>query len=236
VQTVLPGSIDDRIKPSSVARSKSGIRALRMRPMPLPSCSAATTFLHMLQCTPYAYQGEELGMTKVNFDKIADHRDIETLNMYHEFVDERGTDPKVVMQMIYAKSRDNARTPVQWDDSQNAGFTSGIPWIRMNPNYKEINAKQALADPNSIFCYYQKLIRLRKEKPIFVHGSYDSILSEDREIYAFTRTLKDERLLVILNFTRRKPVFRFPDSVSFSRKGLVISVITLPIPMRTSGY
>ena len=181
------------------------------------------TFLHMLQGTPYVYQGEEIGMTNVKFESIADYRDIETLNMYNEYVDDRGVDPHVVLPMIYAKSRDNARTPVQWDDSQHAGFTTGTPWIKVNPNYKDVNAKTALADPNSLFYYYQKLIRLRKEKPIVVHGSYALILDEDREIYAFTRTLRDERLLVILNFTRNNPVFALPDSIAFSGKELVIS-------------
>jgi oligo-1,6-glucosidase len=181
------------------------------------------TFLHMLQGTPYVYQGEEIGMTNVKFESIADYRDIESLNMYKEYVEDRGMDPQVVLQMIHSKSRDNARTPVQWDDSEHAGFTTGTPWIKLNPNYKDINAKQALADPDSIFYYYRKLIRLRREKPIIVHGSYDLILDENQEIYAFTRTLEDERLLVILNFTRNKPTFALPDSVSFSDKELVFS-------------
>jgi len=187
------------------------------------SAKMLATFLHMLQGTPYVYQGEEIGMTNVKFESIRDYRDIETLNMYKEYVEDRGIDPKVVLPMIHAKSRDNARTPVQWDDSGHAGFTTGTPWIKLNPNYKDINAKQALADPNSIFFYYQKLIRLRREKPIIVQGSYDLILDENQEIYAFTRTLEDEELLVILNFTRNKPVFALPDSVSFSDKELVIS-------------
>ena len=181
------------------------------------------TFLHMLQGTPYVYQGEEIGMTNVKFDSISDYRDIETVNMYKDYVEERGTDRHVVLPKIYAKSRDNARTPVQWDDSKNAGFTTGTPWIKVNPNYKEINAKQALADPNSLFYYYQKLIQLRKEKPIVVQGSYDLILDEHQEIYAFMRTLEDERLLVILNFAKHRPVFALPDSVSFSNKELLIS-------------
>jgi oligo-1,6-glucosidase len=187
------------------------------------SAKMLATFLHMLQGTPYIYQGEEIGMTNVKFESIGDYRDIETLNMYKEYVEDRGIDPTVVLPMIHAKSRDNARTPVQWDDSGHAGFTTGTPWIKLNPNYKDINAKQALADPNSIFFYYQKLIRLRREKPIIVQGSYNLILDENQEIYAFTRTLEDEELLVILNFTRNKPVFALPDSVSFSDKELVIS-------------
>jgi oligo-1,6-glucosidase len=181
------------------------------------------TFLHMLQGTPYVYQGEEIGMTNVKFESITDYRDIETLNMYKERVTEGGADPKAVLPMIYAKSRDNARTPVQWDDSENAGFTTGTPWIKVNPNCKKINARQALADPDSLFYYYQRLIKLRKEKPIIVHGSYDLILADDPEIYAFTRTLDDQRLVVILNFNKSQPVFTLPESISFSGCELVIS-------------
>ncbi len=186
------------------------------------SAKMLATFLHMLQGTPYVYQGEEIGMTNVKFEAISDYRDIETINMYKEYVEERGIDARVVLPMIHAKSRDNARTPVQWDDSQNAGFSSGMPWIKVNPNYPTINAKQALADPQSIFYYYQKLVRLRKDNPIMVYGRYDLILESHLEIYAFTRTLEDDRLLVILNFTKNKPVFELPSSVVFSDKELLI--------------
>jgi len=112
---------------------------------------------------------------------------------------------------------------MQWNDKENAGFTSGAPWIKVNPNYKEINVESALADPNSIYYYYQKLIQLRKHNPITVYGSYDLILDDDEEIYAFTRTLQDDRLLVILNFSKNTPVFALPDSISFSDKELLIS-------------
>ena len=187
------------------------------------SAKMLATFLHTLQGTPYVYQGEEIGMTNVKFDSIADYRDIETLNMYQEFVGEKGADPQVVMAAIHAKSRDNARTPVQWDDSENAGFSSGTPWIKVNPNYTGINVKQALADSNSIFSYYQKLIQLRKNNPIIVYGTYDLILDAHTEIYSFIRTLQDERLLVILNFTRNAPVFSLPTSIPFSERELLIS-------------
>ena len=187
------------------------------------SAKMLATFLHTLQGTPYVYQGEEIGMTNVKFDSIADYRDIETLNMYQEFVGEKGADPQVVMAAIHAKSRDNARTPVQWDDSENAGFSSGTPWIKVNPNYTGINVKQALADSNSIFSYYQKLIQLRKDNPIIVYGTYDLILDAHTEIYSFIRTLQDERLLVILNFTRNAPVFSLPTSIPFSERELLIS-------------
>jgi oligo-1,6-glucosidase len=127
------------------------------------------------------------------------------------------------MAMIHAKSRDNARTPMQWDDSANAGFTTATPWIKLNPNYKQINVEQALADSDSVFHYYQQLIQLRKENPIVVYGTYDLILDAHKQIYAFTRTLQDKRLLVILNFTRDTPVFALPTHIGFDAAELVIS-------------
>jgi oligo-1,6-glucosidase len=139
------------------------------------------------------------------------------------FVHGRGMDPATVMAGIHAKSRDNARTPMQWDDSPNAGFTSGTPWIGVNPNYPEINVGAALADPGSVFHYYRKLIRLRKENPVIVHGRYDLLLESHGEIYAFTRTHGDHRLLVILNFTANRPVFALPAGIAYSGKDLVIS-------------
>jgi oligo-1,6-glucosidase len=181
------------------------------------------TFLHMLQGTPYVYQGEEIGMTNVRFPSIDDYRDIETLNMYQEFVHDRGVDPAIVMATIHAKSRDNARTPMQWDDSPNAGFTTGTPWIGVNPNSMEINVRDALADPDSVFHYYKKLIRLRKENPVVVLGRYDLLLEAHEEIYAFTRTHGSDRLLVILNFTANRPVFALPAGIAYSGKDLVIS-------------
>jgi oligo-1,6-glucosidase len=191
------------------------------------SAKLLATFIHLLQGTPYIYQGEEIGMTNVAFESIEDYRDIETHNMYHELVVEKGMDPRAVLAIIHKKSRDNARTPMQWDDRVNAGFTRATPWIKVNPNYKEINVEQALADPNSIYYYYQKLIRLRKENPIMVYGSYDLILDDDEQIYAFTRTLEDARLLVILNFTNETPVFSLPAEIDFSSDDLLIGNYTV---------
>jgi oligo-1,6-glucosidase len=188
----------------------------------LESAKMLGTFLHMLHGTPYVYQGEEIGMTNVRFDSIDDYRDIETLNMYREFAEAKGVDPELVMAMIHAKSRDNARTPMQWDDSENAGFTTGTPWIKLNPNHKRINVRQALADPDSIFHYYRKLIRLRKENPVIVYGRYDLILEAHEEIHAFTRTLDNDRLLVILNFTGNTPVVALPTDIPVSQKELLI--------------
>ena len=187
------------------------------------SAKLLATFLHMQQGTPYVYQGEEIGMTNVAFETITDYRDIETLNVYREFVVNEGRDPQAVLSIIHAKSRDNARTPFQWDDRAQAGFTTGTPWIKVNPNYTEINAKQALTDPDSIFYYYQKLIRLRKAHPLIVYGTYDLILDAHPQIYAFTRTWHDDRLLVMLNFSAHTPDLALPSDISFAEQELLIS-------------
>lgn len=187
------------------------------------SAKLLATFLHTLQGTPYVYQGEEIGMTNVAFESIEDYRDIETCNMYREYVEERGYDPQAVLVTIHAKSRDNARTPVQWDAGAQAGFTSGTPWIKVNPNYRTINVAQALADPDSILHYYRRLIQLRKENPIIVYGRYDLIVDADEQVYAYTRTLPDDRLLVILNFSADTPVFALPGHIGFSAHDLLIA-------------
>jgi len=187
------------------------------------SAKMLATFIHMLQGTPYVYQGDEIGMTNVAFGSIEDYRDVATLNLYKEAVEEKGADPKETLKIVHAKSRDNARTPMQWDASERAGFTTGTPWIKVNPNYKEINVAAALADSNSIFHYYKKLIQLRKENPVIVYGTYDLILDSHEEIYAFTRTLKEERLIVILNFSKNSPVFHLPENTVFSSMELLIN-------------
>lgn len=166
--------------------------------------------LHMMKGTPYIYQGEELGMTNVRFDTIDDYRDIETLNMYQEFI-EKGKPVEDIMQSIYIKSRDNARTPMQWDDSENAGFTSGTPWIKVNPNYKNINVNQALNDKNSIFYHYKKLIQLRKEHDIIVNGKYEVIDIDNEDVFAYSRSLNNEQLLIISNFRNKDVNFDLPD-------------------------
>ena len=190
------------------------------------SAKLLATFLHMLQGTPYIYQGEEIGMTNVPFTTIDDFRDIETLNIYRELAAE-GRDPQAVMELIRAKSRDNARTPMQWDASPQAGFTTGTPWIKVNPNYPQINVEQALSDQDSIFYYYQKLIALRKQLPIMVYGSYDLILDDDAQVYAFTRTLQAEQLLVILNFSQQTTTFHIPSAMPLTGLSLLISNYTV---------
>jgi oligo-1,6-glucosidase len=187
------------------------------------SAKLLATFIHMLQGTPYVYQGDEIGMTNVAFESIEDYRDVGTRNMYKEAVEEKGIDPVQALKVVHARSRDNARTPMQWDSSQQAGFSTGAPWIKVNPNYKEINVAEALANPDSVFHYYKKLIQLRKENPVIVYGSYDLILASHEEIYAFTRTLDEDRLLVILNFSPNTPRFHLPDDLTFTSAELLIS-------------
>ncbi|AWV32649.1 glycoside hydrolase family 13 protein [Paenibacillus odorifer] len=164
------------------------------------SAKMLATLLHTLKGAPYIYQGEEIGMTNVKFTAIEHYKDIEILNMYREKVTEGGADPNSVLNAIHIKGRDNARTPMQWDNSPNAGFTEGEPWLKVNPNYKEINVEQALADSDSIFYYYQRLLALRKKNPIMAYGEYKLLLPEHEDIYAYTRTLDDEKWLVLLNF------------------------------------
>ncbi|MCM3575067.1 alpha-glucosidase [Mesobacillus subterraneus] len=189
----------------------------------IESAKMLATFLHMLKGTPYIYQGEEIGMTNVRFDSIDDYKDIETLNMYNEKVNQNGEDPAKVMESIYVKGRDNARTPFQWDNSEHGGFTAGTPWIQVNPNYTEINARQAVNDENSIYHYYRQLIQLRKEHPIIVHGRYDILVPEDESIYVYTRTLEFQKLLVLLNFTDKEQGFAVPDELQGKKNEILIS-------------
>ncbi|WP_141434043.1 alpha-glucosidase [Bacillus sp. 03113] len=186
------------------------------------SAKMLATVCHMMQGTPYIYQGEEIGMTNVHFPTIEEYKDIETLNMYKEKRSE-GVPHDIIMESIYVKGRDNARTPFQWDDSENAGFTSGNPWINVNPNYEEINAAQCLEDPNSIFHYYRKLIQLRKEHDIVVYGDYQLILDDHEQIFSYIRTLGNETLLVICNFSKETPTFYLPSTIIYDKKERLIS-------------
>ena len=161
------------------------------------------TVLHGMEGTPYVYQGEELGMTNVRFDSIEQYQDIEIRNMYRERL-EKGYAEKDIMESIYAKGRDNARTPMQWDDTENAGYTTGTPWLGVNPNYTEINARSQLQDENSVFHYYKKLIHLRKENSIFVDGDFTLLLPEDENIFAYVREYEGRKLLVAANFTDKE--------------------------------
>lgn len=181
------------------------------------------TCLHMLKGTPYVYQGEELGMTNAYFNCIQDYRDIETLNAHRDLYEAGKLSAAEMSKAIHERGRDNSRTPIQWNDSENAGFTTGTPWINVNPNYTEINAESALKDENSIFHYYKKLIQLRKNHEVIVYGKYNLLLKDNEEIYAYTRTLGEETVLVVCNFTEGTPTFDLAHDVSFATKELLIS-------------
>ncbi|GIM27715.1 alpha-glucosidase [Clostridium polyendosporum] len=190
------------------------------------SAKMLATCLHMMQGTPYIYQGEEIGMTNVAFESIEEYRDIETINAYNELVNIKGKDSAEMMAAIYGRGRDNARTPVQWDDSENAGFTTDTPWIKVNPNYRQINVKSQLHDQDSIFNYYKKLISIRKKNEIVVYGTYNLILEDHQEIYSYTRTLGDKKLLVICNFTENTPVFNLPEEIKYNSKEFIVGNYT----------
>ena len=175
------------------------------------SAKMLATCLHMMQGTPYVYQGEELGMTNVYFDKLEDYRDIESINFFTELTEAGLMTPEYMMKCLMLRSRDNARTPMQWDDSEQAGFTDGESWIKVNPNYKEINAAQQLEDPNSIFYYYQKLIRLRKEKDIIVYGGFEPLYRDDEQIFAYIRRQEQEKLLTVCNFSDKNAEMEIPE-------------------------
>ena len=165
----------------------------------MESAKMLATMLHMQKGTPYIYQGEEIVMTNIRFDSIDDYNDIESLNMYKERLSQ-GYSLEEIMESIYAKGRDNARTPMQWSKENNAGFTTGTPWLKVNKNYKYINVEQAINDENSILYYYKKLIKLRRESDVIKYGDYKLILEEHPEIFAYTRSWNDDNILVICNF------------------------------------
>ena len=163
------------------------------------SAKMLATMTHFQKGTPYVYQGEELGMTNAYMENIADYRDIESLNAYKELTKKENIPAETVMGYIKAVGRDNARTPMQWDASENGGFTSGTPWLQVNKNYKTINAAAQVNDPDSVFAYYKKLIALRHTNEVMVDGVYDVLIPDHPQIYAYTRTLGDKQLLVLCN-------------------------------------
>lgn len=163
------------------------------------SAKMLAALLHGMQGTPYIYQGEELGMTNVDFHDISQYRDIEILNMYKERL-EKGYSKEEILTSIHAKGRDNARTPMQWDDSRNAGFSAGEPWIEVNPNYLDINAAAQRNDEQSVFSFYRKLIRLRKQYSIFAEGKFELLAEDDNAVFAYIRIGAVQKMLVVCNF------------------------------------
>ena len=169
------------------------------------------TCLHMMQGTPYIYQGEEIGMTNIYLDSIDEYEDIETLTAYHQRTQKMGEDPDYMFSCIQKKSRDNARTAMQWDSSEYAGFGEKGCWFKVNPNYKEINAASQVKDPDSIYSYYKRLIRLRKQYPIIVYGDFTPLFEDSEENYCYIRTLSDEKLLVLCSFSEKEQVISLPE-------------------------
>jgi trehalose-6-phosphate hydrolase len=176
------------------------------------SAKMLATTIHMMQGTPYIYQGEEIGMTNPKFTSIDEYRDVESINIFN-ILKEEGKSEEEILEILRHKSRDNSRTPVQWSSGENSGFTSGTPWIPVAKNYKEINVDQALADEKSVFYHYQKLNSLRKEHSIIVYGDYQLILEDHPEIFAYVRNGNGEKLLVVNNFYGKDSEFPLPEEV-----------------------
>ncbi|RAR41100.1 alpha-glucosidase [Paenibacillus sp. MDMC362] len=173
------------------------------------SSKMLATFFMLMQGTPFIYQGQEIGMTNVEFAELSDYRDVEIYNYYRERLLD-GKDVPETMRRIAYRARDNARTPMQWDDTLYGGFSTVVPWIRCNPNYHEINVEQQLTDPDSILNYYKALIRLRKSSEALIYGKYEAVLNEHSEIFAYSRSLGNETYLIVLNFYSGTPDFQFP--------------------------
>lgn len=174
------------------------------------SAKMLATLLHGMKGTPYIYQGEELGMTNVRFEDINEYNDIETLNMYKDRIS-KGYSHDEIMASIYAKGRDNARTPMQWDSTENAGFTTGKPWLKVNKNYKFINVEDCLQDKDSIFYHYKKLIDIRKHNDTIIYGDYKLLLPEDKNVFAYSRELNGDKIVVVCNFYNKEINLNFKE-------------------------
>lgn len=165
------------------------------------------TMLHFMQGTPYIYEGEEIGMTNAHFQSLSDYQDLETINIFKQLVtDGKLIDSETMMKYIAFHSRDNARTPMQWNDSKNAGFSTHQPWLKVNANYPDINVENALADPDSVFYYYQKLIKLRHELPVITNGKFGVLPGndQDQDVFVYTRKNNDTTLFIIINFSDKQ--------------------------------
>ncbi|MBQ9268335.1 MAG: alpha-glucosidase [Oscillospiraceae bacterium] len=194
------------------------------------SAKCIATMLHMMQGTPYVYQGEELGMTNCPFGPIENYRDIESINAYRELTEAGLREKDELLDCIAYKSRDNARTPMQWTGGKNAGFTAGTPWIMVNPNYQTINAKAELQDQDSVFYHYQKLISLRRRSPwsdIIVYGHYRLLAPEDPNVYSYIRESDTGKLLIVCNLSPESVSFRIPEDVQWSEAVPIVGSASL---------
>ena len=186
------------------------------------SAKMLATCLHMMQGTPYIYQGEELGMTNMKFHSLDEFRDLDSINAYRELVEEKKVmTPEQMLEALNRKSRDNARTPMQWNHMENAGFTEGTPWIGINPNYSTINAEDEMNNTESVFSYYQRLIRLRKSNPVIVYGTYELLEPDHPDVYMYTRSSGAQKLLIVCNFTDHESECTIPEE--FTGKKVLIS-------------
>lgn len=173
------------------------------------SAKCLATLYFLMQGTPFIYQGQEIGMTNTQFQSIDDYDDVAIKNMYYEEI-EKGTPQQDIMNTIWKSGRDNSRTPMQWENTQNGGFTDGTPWLKINPNYTDINVEQQVNDSDSIYNYYKKLIQLRKQHEVLIYGHYNLILKNHDSIYAYTRTLNNEKFIIITNLFSKKVYFALP--------------------------
>ncbi|MCY6369332.1 glycoside hydrolase family 13 protein [Clostridium ganghwense] len=184
------------------------------------SATALAVMYFMLQGTPFIYQGQEIGMTNVKFKTIEEYDDVRTKNMY-AIKREQGVSHEDIMKIIWKLSRDNSRTPMQWDESPKAGFTTGIPWLGVNPNYKEVNVVKQEKDPNSVLNFYKKMISIKKDNHVFTYGKYDLILEDNKQIYAYTRTLDNEKVVVICNLSDSEAVYNYTP-INLNYDGLLL--------------
>ncbi|ODG91053.1 MULTISPECIES: alpha-glucosidase [Bacillaceae] len=177
----------------------------------IESAKMLATILHLMQGTPYIYQGEEIGMTNIRFESIDEYDDIETKNMYNDRIS-KGYKHEDIMESIYTKGRDNARTPMQWNGEKHGGFTKGNPWLTVNPNFTKINVEQSINDSDSIFHHYRQLIQLRKENPAIVYGSFEMLAEKDEKVFAYERQYNGEKFLVVANFTNEETNFSYSNN------------------------
>lgn len=197
--------------------------------MRVASAKMLATCLHMMQGTPYIYQGEEIGMTNVKFSSIEEYEDLETINMYNERIN-KGYSEEEIMNSIYVKGRDNARTPIQWSSEENGGFTTGTPWLQVNPRYKEINVENALSDEQSIFYHYQKLISLRKKVDVITDGKFELLHRNHPSVFVYTREDDNEKLFVLCNFSNETVVLE-DDALlnNVGKSSILITNVSNPI-------
>src|SRR5699024_9587711 len=174
------------------------------------SAKSFATMYFLMQGTPFIYQGQEIGMTNVQFQSIEDYDDVAIKNMYYEAL-ENGKTHEEVMEVIWTNGRDNSRTPMQWNSGRNAGFTTGKPWLKINPNYTTINVQQSLNNRQSIYHYYKRLIKIRKENEALIYGKYNLIAAEHEYVYAYIRTWNDETFIIVANLFDEMTTFTFPE-------------------------